>query len=167
MKRGFTLIELLVVVLIISILSAVALPQYTKAVNKSRSAQALTVIKSLLQSTEVYYMANGSSPESLADLDVNISSDMMFTDVPDSSKPLQYMFRSTDHGSIQAKAASSDLPHFEAHPVGTGAEVNKGKIWCWVSSDKTEKAEQICKSMGSFDSDSSAVNGGGRYYTLK
>ena len=78
MKKAFTLIELLVVVLIIGILSAIALPQYEKAVEKSRAAEPMTLLNALGKAQEVYYMANGEYATKFNDLDVQI---------PDSYQP--------------------------------------------------------------------------------
>ena len=71
MKKGFTLIELLVVVLIIGILSAVALPQYEKAVWKSRATELQTLTRSLATAQSIYYMANGIGASSFDDLDLS------------------------------------------------------------------------------------------------
>ena len=72
MKRGFTLIELLVVVLIIGILAGVALPQYEKAVMKSRMNSVLPLIRAIKEANEVYYMANGKYTDNLEELDIAI-----------------------------------------------------------------------------------------------
>jgi len=76
MNKGFTLIELLVVVLIIGILSAVALPQYTKAVEKSRAVQAITLVKAVKDAAEVYRMANGVYPSNLSQIDIEVSTNL-------------------------------------------------------------------------------------------
>lgn len=60
MKKGFTLIELLVVVLIIGILAAVALPQYEKTVEKSRSAEAFTILRKIDENSRLFMLANSS-----------------------------------------------------------------------------------------------------------
>ncbi len=70
---GFTLIELLVVVLIIGILAAVALPQYQKAVLRSRYAQTQILARNLYDALQRYYLANGEYPVDLTDLDIQVA----------------------------------------------------------------------------------------------
>jgi prepilin-type N-terminal cleavage/methylation domain-containing protein len=71
-KMAFTLIELLVVVLIIGILAAVALPQYQKAMEKSRFAEALTLIGTLGRAQDFYKLATGGPSLTFANFDISI-----------------------------------------------------------------------------------------------
>ena len=67
---GFTLIELLVVVLIIGILAAMALPQYFKAVERSRMAEAVTLIDSVVKAQRRKFMQTNRYAETFEGLDV-------------------------------------------------------------------------------------------------
>jgi len=72
-KSGFTLIELLVVVLIVGILASIAIPQYFKAVEKSRIAEATSVLTTIKSAQERYLAGSGGYASDLNNLDITYS----------------------------------------------------------------------------------------------
>ncbi len=71
-SKGFTLIEMLVVVLIIGILAGIALPQYQRAVDKTRYSTMMNIAKALAEANERYYMVHDVYSTTYNDLDIDI-----------------------------------------------------------------------------------------------
>ena len=157
MKKGFTLIELLVVVLIIGILSAVALPQYTKAVAKARSTEALTNTRSLAKAEQIYYMANGEYSSDLSVLDIEVG-ELEEENKRSRTKDFSY-FCNEANGCCQAwgKITTGDMtPVFEACPSGT--------LSCICSGTVTEPCS-FCKMFGA--KEKSGVYNGSTMFPIK
>ncbi len=149
---GFTLIELLVVVLIIGILAAVAVPQYQKAVAKSRAVEAISMLKALTKAQNVYYLANGTWAEGVNEmkkLDIVVPENQLtgWTGT-DAAHPNTYMYSCLNTACI-ANAANKNMPMFQVtFPEVPPFVTHKNFMECSTYGGKTKIAQEICESLG-------------------
>ena len=141
MKKGFTLIELLVVVLIIGILSSVALPQYTVAVQKTRAMSLLPVMKAIDTAEKVYYLETGEYTNEWDNLSVEMPGGYTVT----TEGRLQYdnyecwMHQGDAGYSVYCYHRASNAPALEKY-------FDQDHFWCWAPNSDT-KRQKVCKSI--------------------
>ena len=153
-NNGFTLIELLVVVLIIGILAAIALPQYKKAVEKTKISAMLPTVKSLAEANELYYMENNSYTTNVENL--------TFTMPEECSKLTTQLWKcGTDFlldnstqstilsycpGTNTSHSACIDVRDLHFHAIHQHA--SEGLPGKWRCFGITTKGRALCKSLG-------------------
>ena len=153
MKRGFTLIELLVVVLIIGILSAIALPQYTAAVERAKTAEVLVNSKTIMDAWDRYLLENPEGTEKFKNF-----SDVELTGGTWRDNDNWYYTQ-----NFQYAIGGGNSPQIEIHRAGTlsysfiltkrGEEATtycagKEGTWCKVCyTEFTNTGKRICKGL--------------------
>jgi len=71
-RKGFTLIEVLTAVLIVSILAAICMPIYTRAIERSRAMEAMSNVKSINDAIYVYHADKEKCPSKFKQLVVTL-----------------------------------------------------------------------------------------------
>ena len=139
-NKGFTLIELLVVVLIIGILAAIALPQYFKAVEKSKASEALSLFGSIVGAQQRYYLVNDGYSANFGGLDLD------FTDNSGNAVKAASTKFNTKNFTIAIGAKCVTATRSGGKYIYTmQKEYESGKVGCGETN-----GTQICSSLGQF-----------------
>ena len=145
---GFTLIELLVVVLIIGILSAIALPQYQRAVDKSRAMQALVLVRSLANAQERYFLANGSYSLTFDNLDVQLGEYVPATcrsQTRDCREVKGLVLENYENGGETISVEASAEDYILVSYLEKQRQNKYGRLTCIA---RTTRGVHLCKSLG-------------------
>ena len=140
-RLGFTLVELLVVVLIIGILAAVALPQYNKAVYRSKYVSLYHLIDALAKAEEAYYLENGTYTSQFDSLVLEMNGGKK-----DSAYPAGNVWR-WDWGTCFLQGGNHAI-HCTNEKINMGISFElPNEKHCRVlgTTDKTEWRNSICK----------------------
>lgn len=143
-NKGFTLVELLVVILIIGILSAIALPQYMKTVERARAAEAITILASLARAEQSYLNLRNTYTDDIPMLEFTppgVSED----DITGfSTNDFRFKVSRARGNDFMAYAERKDRSTDETYTIATAIYPNGDVVrWCYPGKASTFQSETL------------------------
>ena len=145
-NRGFTLIELLVVVFIIGILTAIAYPIYTTAVDKARFTNLMPFAKAIVIAQTEYYLTTGAYAEDFGDLSISLGDGQQISGDTATLQNGQITFKLSASGDyLYVMGQDSRLTNVYKHYFPKSPQF-PGERHCEAPQDNN-RANKLCKAL--------------------
>jgi general secretion pathway protein G len=115
---GYSLVELMIVVVIISIIAAIAIPQYSEAINAAKIVRAMGDIKTISTEIDMYSLRNNQYPNTLADVGYDDRKDPW-------GQPYQYLNDQEQKGNGKVRKDKNLVPlnsDYDLYSMGRDGE---------------------------------------------
>ena len=163
-NKGFTLVEVLTVVVIVGVLTSVALPMYTRSVERSRATEAMTAIKAYNDAIYAYYVSKDECPTKLSQLIAAVGGTRNEAETTLTTKYFKFSITSkttakvpgTDCYGVLANRVDGGKYRYKMwHPYRRGVSTQVLECAPETATDKTNIA--LCESIGYYQASSSSM----------
>ena len=156
-QQGFTLMELLVTVLILGVLLSIAVPQYTRSLERARATEAMTAVKALNDAVYAYAAARSGAaacPTSFSKLSVVL--EQASGTVPTATTFMTKNFLFTLNSATNARIPGTNCPGVTATRRGTNYQYviwnpytvgTAGQARSLACTGSTTQDQAVCESL--------------------
>lgn len=141
-SAGFTLIEVMIVIIIIVIITAVLMPNYQRAIEKTKVSEALLVTRAIADANRMYNLKNAQYTSKLEDLDVQLQGKEDILN-PDNTESRLFSYAASLSGRENAIAFADRLPEHSFYSLVILSD--KNGVGCIYYSDR---GHEFCKTLG-------------------